>query len=50
VAEAEERGNGEIEMALIDQARHLPVEEGDQERGDMGAVNIGRPVMMMMRE
>ena len=36
-----ERRHGEIEMAALDQLRHLPVEEGDQQRGDMGAVDVG---------
>ena len=36
-----ERRHCEIEMAFIDQPRHLPVEERDQERGDMGAVDVG---------
>ncbi|MGY4595298.1 hypothetical protein ACVWXL_003044 [Bradyrhizobium sp. GM22.5] len=28
-------------MAFIDQPRHLPVEEGDQQRRDVGTVDIG---------
>src|SRR5262249_7925953 len=29
------------EMAAVDQARHLPVEERQQQRSDMGAVDVG---------
>jgi hypothetical protein len=32
--------DGEIEMAVLDQLRHLPVEEGNQQRSDMRAVDI----------
>ena len=35
------RRHGEIEMAGLDQFRHLPVEKGDQQGGDMGAVDVG---------
>ena len=36
-----ERWHCEIEVTLVDELRHLPVEEGDEERGDVGAVDIG---------
>ncbi len=36
-----ERRHGEIKMAGLDQFRRLPVEEGDQQRGDMRAVDVG---------
>ena len=32
---------GDIEVALLDQLRHLPVEEREQQRTNVGAVNIG---------
>ncbi len=35
------RRHRKIEMAVIDQLRHLPVEEGDEERCDMRAVDVG---------
>jgi hypothetical protein len=41
LGEAVERRHREIEMALVDQPRHLPVEERDQQRGDMRAVDVG---------
>src|SRR4029079_15675405 len=41
LAQAIERRHGEIQMSLIDQPPHLLIEEGDQERGDMRAVDIG---------
>ena len=28
-------------MAALDQLRHLLVEEGDEQRGDVGAVDVG---------
>ena len=33
--------HGEIEMAFFDQLGHLPIKKGDQQRGDMRAVDIG---------
>ena len=36
-----ERWHRKVEMALFDQLRHLAIEEGDQERCDVGAVDIG---------
>jgi hypothetical protein len=36
-----ERRHGEIEVAGFDQLRHLAEEEGDEQRGDMGAVDVG---------
>ena len=36
-----ERRLGDIEMAALDQFRHLPEEEGQQQRADMGAVDVG---------
>src|ERR1700749_719250 len=41
VGQLVERRHGQIEVALVDQPRHLAVEEGDQERGDVGAVDVG---------
>ena len=36
-----ERRLGDIEVAAIDQFAHLPVEEGQQQRADVGAVDVG---------
>src|SRR6185437_3827325 len=36
-----ERRLRDIEMAVIDDVAHLPVEEGEQQRADMGAVDVG---------
>ena len=36
-----ERRDRQKEMALLDQLGRQPVEEGDQQRGDMGAVDVG---------
>ena len=36
-----ERRLGDIEIAALDDLRHLPVEEGQQQRADMGAVDVG---------
>ena len=36
-----ERRLGDEDMAALDQFRHLPVEEGQQQRADMGAVHVG---------
>ena len=36
-----ERRLGDEEMAALDDLRHLAVEEGEQQRADMGAVDIG---------
>ena len=36
-----ERRLGDEEVAALDQLRHLPVEEGEQQRADMGAVDVG---------
>ncbi len=41
VRDAVERRHREIEVALVDQLWHLPVEECDQQRGDVGAVDVG---------
>ena len=41
VAQAIERRHRQIEMAVLDQLRHLPVEERDEQRRDMGAVDVG---------
>ena len=41
VREPIERRHREIEMAVVDELRHLPVEEGDEQRRDMGAVDVG---------
>ena len=35
-----ERWAGEVEVALIDQRAHLGEEEGHQQAGDMGAVDV----------
>ena len=35
-----ERRDSEIEMTFLDQFRRLSVEESDQERGDMGAIDV----------
>ncbi len=39
--QAIERRLGDIEMVVGDQLRHLAIEEGHQERRDMGAIDIG---------
>ena len=36
-----ERRLGDEEVAALDQLAHLPVEEGQQQRADMGAVDVG---------
>ena len=36
-----ERRLGDVEVALLDQLRHLPVEERQQQRADVGAVDVG---------
>ncbi len=36
-----ERRLGDIEVAALDQLRHLPVEEGQQQGADVGAVDVG---------
>ena len=36
-----ERRLGDVEVAALDQLRHLPEEEGQQQRADMGAVDVG---------
>ena len=41
LADAVERRHRQIEMAAAHQLRHLLVEEGDQQRGDVGAVDVG---------
>ena len=41
MGEPVERRHREIEMAVLDQLRHLAVEERDQQRGDVGAVDVG---------
>ena len=39
--EAEEGRDGKIEVALLDEFRQLAIEEGDEQRGDVGAVDVG---------
>ena len=39
--QAIERWHGEVEVALVDEQRHLAVEKGDEQRGDVGAVHVG---------
>ena len=39
--QAEEGRAGEVEVARVDHRAHLGEEEGHQQRGDMGAVDIG---------
>ncbi len=41
MGEAIKRRHRKVEVALIDQPRHLPVEERDQQRCDMRAVDVG---------
>ena len=41
LADLVERRLGDVEVALLDQLRHLPVEEGQQQRADVGAVDVG---------
>ena len=36
-----ERRLGDVEMAALDQVRHLPEEEGEQQGANMGAVDVG---------
>ena len=38
--QAEEGRGGEVEVATLDEARHLPPEEGDQQRCDMRPVDV----------
>src|ERR1700704_5588380 len=35
------RRHRQVEMAIVDQLRRLAVEEGDQQRGDVRAVDVG---------
>ena len=35
-----ERRHGDIDMPLVDQLRHEPVEQGEEQGGDMGPVHI----------
>ena len=37
----EERRLRDVEVALLDHLRHLPVEEGEQQRADVAAVDVG---------
>ena len=39
--DAEERRHREIKMAVADKVRQLAIEEGDEQRGDVGAVHVG---------
>ena len=41
LGQAVERRLGKVEVALLDQARHLSIEEGHQQGGDVGAVDVG---------
>ena len=41
VTEPVERGQGQIQAPRADQLGHRPVEEGDQQAGDVGAVDVG---------
>ena len=41
LADAVERRLGEEEVAVLDQLRHLAIEERHQQRGDVGAVDVG---------
>ena len=41
VGELEERRHRQEQVLVLDQLRHLLVEEGDQQRGDVGAVDVG---------
>jgi len=36
-----ERRLGDVDVAALDQTLHLPVEEREQERADVGAVDVG---------
>ena len=40
LGQAVKRRNGEIKVAFLDQFGRLPIEEGDQKRGDMSAVDV----------
>ena len=41
LGQAVERRHGEEEVAVADELRHLAIEEGDEQRGDVGAVDVG---------
>ena len=41
LADAVERRLGQEEVAVLDQLWHLAIEEGHQQRGDVGAVDVG---------
>ena len=41
VGEPIERRHRQIEVAVVDQAAHLAIEEGDEQRRDVGAVDVG---------
>ena len=41
LAQAEQRRLGEEQVAVLDQLRHLAIEERHQQRGDVGAVDVG---------
>ena len=36
-----ERRLGDVDVAVFDELAHLPVEEGEQQRADVGAVDVG---------
>jgi hypothetical protein len=36
-----ERRLGDVEIALLDELRHLPIEERQQQRADVRAVHVG---------
>jgi hypothetical protein len=36
-----QRGLGDVDVAAFDQFRHLPVEEGQQQGADVGAIDVG---------
>ena len=41
VADAEQRRLGDVDVPAADQVVHLPIEEGQQQRADVGAVDVG---------
>ncbi len=41
VADAEQRGLGDVDVAAFDQLVHLAVEEREEQRADVGAVDVG---------
>ena len=43
-----ERRLGDVEMAALDQLRHLPVEEGQQQRADVGPSTSASVMMMIL--